>query len=61
MGVYQSLKSSSSIRLFKLQPGLEGSPLIGELVDVDLTNAPDFEALSYVWGSEANKLKLWMQ
>ncbi|KAF5565825.1 heterokaryon incompatibility het-6 [Fusarium phyllophilum] len=49
--VYQPLSSSSSFRLLELLPSRNRSdPLVGRLVDSDITFQPDYEALSYVWG-----------
>ncbi|KAF9778519.1 hypothetical protein IL306_003971 [Fusarium sp. DS 682] len=49
--VYQPLSSSSSFRLLELLPSDNRSdPLVGHLVDSDITFQPDYEALSYVWG-----------
>ncbi|KAF4341586.1 heterokaryon incompatibility het-6 [Fusarium beomiforme] len=49
--VYRPLSSSSSFRLLELQPSDNRSdPLVGRLVDSDITFQPDYEALSYVWG-----------
>ncbi|KAF4500396.1 heterokaryon incompatibility het-6 [Fusarium agapanthi] len=49
--VYQPLSSSSSFRLLELLPSSNRTdPLVGRLVDGDITFQPDYEALSYVWG-----------
>ncbi|KAF5618358.1 heterokaryon incompatibility het-6 [Fusarium sp. NRRL 52700] len=49
--VYQPLSSSSSFRLLELLPSSNRlDPLVGRLVDSDITFQPDYEALSYVWG-----------
>jgi ankyrin repeat protein len=49
--VYQPLSSSSSFRLLELLPSSNRTdPLVGRLVDSDITFQPDYEALSYVWG-----------
>lgn len=37
-------------RLIKLLPGQESDRLIGKLITVDAMNAPQYVALSYVWG-----------
>ncbi|KAM0191681.1 hypothetical protein ACHAPA_008297 [Fusarium lateritium] len=50
-GIYQPLSSSSSFRLLELQPSkTRTEPLVGHLIESDITFQPDFEALSYVWG-----------
>ncbi|QGI65186.1 hypothetical protein CEK26_009137 [Fusarium fujikuroi] len=49
--LYQPLSSSSSFRLLELLPSSNRTdPLVGRLVDSDITFQPDYEALSYVWG-----------
>ncbi|KAF5595330.1 heterokaryon incompatibility het-6 [Fusarium pseudocircinatum] len=49
--VYQPLRSSSSFRLLELFPSSNRTdPLVGRLVDSDITFQPEYEALSYVWG-----------
>ncbi|KAF5672652.1 heterokaryon incompatibility het-6 [Fusarium circinatum] len=49
--VYQPLSSSSSFRLLELLPSSNRTdPLVGHLVDSDITFQPDYEAVSYVWG-----------
>ncbi|KLP01271.1 heterokaryon incompatibility protein het-6 [Fusarium fujikuroi] len=49
--LYQPLSSSSSFRLLELFPSSNRTdPLVGRLVDSDITFQPDYEALSYVWG-----------
>ncbi|KIL95627.1 hypothetical protein FAVG1_00364 [Fusarium avenaceum] len=49
--IYRPLSSSSSFRLLELQPSNSRTdPLVGHLIDSDITFQPDFEALSYVWG-----------
>ncbi|WZH43018.1 heterokaryon incompatibility protein-domain-containing protein [Fusarium acuminatum] len=51
VGIYRPLSSSSSFRLLELQPSNSRTdPLVGHLIDSDITFQPDFEALSYVWG-----------
>lgn len=39
------------IRLLILDPGQGDGPLSGSLVTTKLVNAPEFEAISYVWGA----------
>ncbi|KAM0245839.1 hypothetical protein ACHAP5_005159 [Fusarium lateritium] len=49
--IYQPLSSSSSFRLLEILPSNSRTePLVGHLVESDITFQPDFEALSYVWG-----------
>ncbi|KAH6853216.1 heterokaryon incompatibility protein-domain-containing protein [Chaetomium sp. MPI-CAGE-AT-0009] len=42
---------AKQIRLLKLLPGQEGTIIRGELFVASLESNPEFEALSYVWGS----------
>ncbi|KZL83562.1 heterokaryon incompatibility protein [Colletotrichum incanum] len=42
----------NSIRLLKLHPGHVASPLECDLITVDISQAPIYDALSYVWGLE---------
>ncbi|KAH7317181.1 heterokaryon incompatibility protein-domain-containing protein [Stachybotrys elegans] len=52
--VYRPLAGSSSLRLVQLQPSSSRTaPLVGCLIDSDITFKPDYEALSYVWGELA--------
>ncbi|KAF4452316.1 hypothetical protein F53441_4834 [Fusarium austroafricanum] len=51
LDIYQPLSSSSSFRLLELLPSENRTdPLVGRLIDSDITFQPDYEALSYVWG-----------
>ena len=43
----------NAFRLLKLQPGQGTDPVVAELVNAGLDNAPDFEALSYTWGDQS--------
>ncbi|KAK4548492.1 hypothetical protein LTR36_009402 [Oleoguttula mirabilis] len=53
---YSPLDSSKKeIRLLHLQPGVFGEELIGSLHTVTLCSSPDYEAISYAWGSLADK------
>lgn len=57
---YRPLSNHSSIRLFKLFPGVDDNPLHGELLDViSMNDSPSYEGVSYVWGSEENKAALY--
>ncbi|KAF6809796.1 heterokaryon incompatibility protein [Colletotrichum sojae] len=47
--VYESLPPNS-IRLLKLRPGHVTSPVECELITVSISEAPTYDALSYVWG-----------
>ncbi|KAJ4243475.1 hypothetical protein NW762_014806 [Fusarium torreyae] len=48
---YPPLNGTSAFRLLELQPSdSQSEPLVGQLVDSDITFRPDYEALSYVWG-----------
>ncbi|CAJ0555024.1 Ff.00g135370.m01.CDS01 [Fusarium sp. VM40] len=43
--------AAREIRLLTLLPGEPGSPLVGNLKTVSLNDKPQYEALSYTWGS----------
>ncbi|KAJ4256913.1 hypothetical protein NW762_009009 [Fusarium torreyae] len=43
--------AAREIRLLTLLPGEPGSPLVGNLNTVSLDDKPQYEALSYMWGS----------
>ncbi|KAF4997561.1 hypothetical protein FGRMN_3766 [Fusarium graminum] len=58
---YQPLSSSSAFRLLELQPSDKVTePLVGRLINSDITFQPDYEALSYVWGDydDVNYIKM---
>ncbi|PQE24952.1 hypothetical protein CJF32_00007294 [Rutstroemia sp. NJR-2017a WRK4] len=42
----------SEFRIFILEPGFIGSPIIGHIQEFNLIDAPAYYALSYVWGQE---------
>ncbi|KAF3810334.1 hypothetical protein GCG54_00000379 [Colletotrichum gloeosporioides] len=46
----EQLGDDDSIRLLELQPGQRDSPIVIRLFVHNLTSAPPYEALSYVWG-----------
>lgn len=54
---YELLQSPSHIRILELEPGDRTVPLRCSLVQVDLQDRPQFEALSYAWGN-AGDLKI---
>lgn len=47
---YDILPGADSVRYIVLEPGLSTEPLICSLHTVPLSDAPPFEAISYVWG-----------
>lgn len=52
--IYQPLESTDYIRKLILEPGKDSATLVGRLEVVNLSQAHGaFEAISYVWGSEA--------
>lgn len=52
--IYQPLTSADEIRILILEPGKDSTTLVGRLEVVNLSQAHGaFEAISYVWGSEA--------
>ncbi|KAE9378498.1 HET-domain-containing protein [Stipitochalara longipes BDJ] len=50
---YTSLKTATCIRVLELQPGEKWEPVKCQLFCVEREQAPQFEALSYVWGDRA--------
>ncbi|KAI1119815.1 heterokaryon incompatibility protein-domain-containing protein [Nemania abortiva] len=48
---YKAIAAPRTIRLMHLQPGTETDPIHLSLVTTTLDSAPDFEAISYCWGS----------
>ncbi|KAH0558888.1 hypothetical protein GP486_004482 [Trichoglossum hirsutum] len=49
--LYLPLLESHVIRLLHLEPGAPDDPVVLRLALVELEHAPDYEAISYVWGS----------
>ena len=49
--MYSKLPSPRSIRLLDIAPGKASDLIEASLIVVELDQAPEFEALSYVWGS----------
>lgn len=51
---YKPLPNPNSIRILKLAASpAHNSPLIGTFIVTSLKDAPNFEAISYVWGDQA--------
>lgn len=48
------LDQDDSFRLLELQAGREDEPITVKLIDAQLSQAPRYEALSYVWGDASN-------
>lgn len=57
-GIYQTLPPGNYIRYLVLEPGTRLDPIICGLEQANLDNAPDFEAVSYVWGSSVKNDKI---
>ena len=56
---YKALRTPSSIRLFQLFPvRAPFEPLRGQLLTSTLDECLDYEAVSYVWGSESDKCSM---
>ncbi|KAH6276611.1 hypothetical protein HBI40_056690 [Parastagonospora nodorum] len=49
---YYGSLAENGFRLLLLEPGPLGSEMIGRMQEFDLSNAPPYYALSYVWGQE---------
>jgi Heterokaryon incompatibility protein (HET) len=47
---YESFMNDQSIRILKLRHGSGDQPLSGSLEFVNIHDAPEYEAISYVWG-----------
>ena len=54
--MYQQLEPSTEIRLLKLYPGEDESPLEGEIYHVPIDSPGKFWALSYAWGAPLSTL-----
>ena len=52
MKVFEPLPAGQFIRLIELH---SGGPLVATFRVVELLAAPDYDALSYVWGDPGNK------
>jgi hypothetical protein len=52
---YEPLQSPTSIRILELLPGEEGDLIQCQLYSTTVEGAPQYEALSYVWGSPDDK------
>jgi hypothetical protein len=56
--LYAELLQGHLIRLVDLKPGAHDAPIIMSLFIVDLEYAPEYEALSYVWGDPTNRVPI---
>lgn len=54
--LYLELLEHHIIRLLELEPGAPNDPVVLRLFVVELEHAPEFDAISYVWGSEKNRM-----
>jgi len=52
---YDPLQSPTSIRILELLPGVEQDLIQCQLYNTGINEAPQYEALSYVWGSPIDK------
>ncbi|KAM7196347.1 Heterokaryon incompatibility protein (HET) domain containing protein [Rhypophila sp. PSN 637] len=52
--IYEGLPEAGQIRLLKLQPGTDDSPIHFTLVTANLHENPEYEAISYCWGDPSN-------
>jgi hypothetical protein len=52
---YNTLPTSTSIRLLEIKPGRDTEPLRCHFRVVDLKDEPEYEALSYFWGNDDRK------
>ncbi|KEY73586.1 hypothetical protein S7711_09201 [Stachybotrys chartarum IBT 7711] len=56
--IYRPLTNPDSIRLLVLEQGHDTEPICCQLEDVQLSAIPAYEALSYTWGDQRNKLPI---
>jgi hypothetical protein len=54
--LYLPLVEAQIIRLVELKPGDQNDPIILRLFVAELEHAPEYEAISYVWGDPKNTL-----
>lgn len=52
---YNAFNNETDFRLLILEPGTEPSPLRCTLAQFALADCPEYEAISYVWGSEPGR------
>lgn len=50
--IYQPLPRGRFTRVLILEPGIGNQMIFGKLEVIDIDDNPDFEAISYVWGSK---------
>jgi Heterokaryon incompatibility protein (HET) len=55
---FEPLIDATSFRLIELLPGELGDKLECQIYHADLQQSPAYEAVSYVWGSEADKIPI---
>ncbi|QRD00370.1 hypothetical protein JI435_072290, partial [Parastagonospora nodorum SN15] len=58
--VYSPLELPDQIRLLRIHPGEPEDPIETSLVTASLDVSPDYDALSYVWGSHADRCQIWV-
>ena len=58
--LYLPLATETSTRLLDLLPGPDDSAINIELHEVDLNHSPDYEAVSYTWGSEGSEQTVYV-
>jgi hypothetical protein len=52
---YNTLPTSTSVRLLDIEAGRKGEPIRCRFKVVDLKDKPEYEALSYCWGKKSRK------
>lgn len=55
---YNPLPSEKFIRLLELYPGHANDNIDCTLHQIELENAPEYEAISYAWGDPANRIEV---
>ncbi|GAW22121.1 hypothetical protein ANO14919_116560 [Xylariales sp. No.14919] len=55
---YTAIVAPKTVRLMHLHPGLETDPICLTLITTALESAPEFEAISYCWGSTPDERRV---
>ena len=55
---YTALPQGRATRVLKLAHGKDRSTLRGEILHIDLDDDPEYAALSYVWGTETDPVRI---
>ncbi|KAM0430582.1 hypothetical protein ACHAPT_005933 [Fusarium lateritium] len=58
--LYEPFRDTYSIRILTLEPGTGDDPLVGHLTFENLDFGPQYEAISYVWGTEGRCSEIFL-